>query len=266
MAKHLGLQLLRLADAIVLPLNTTQYALSLDSYLDKVEKIASAQGFDADFSNLRDSIAKLQQASESLDVEKARAEAHMKKMVIKWLRYRQRRHFLCKLRGLLRKIKRWLGIGKKCEHKTNKLEEGSSPMYKQLDRIGAGGPVKPRVGRFPAWVREQEQKGHNLADDHPRAHHKSKLAKKLMEAAKRVQAVNKKLVAFERGFISDEGIKDREWYRHLGVAPGKWLGYGATTFPGLTEAFTVDKNATLAQLEAKRLQHLIDALAETVKV
>ncbi len=45
-----------------------------------------------------------------------------------------------------------------------------------------------------------------------------------------------------------------------------YAGYGATTFPGLTEAFTVDKNATLAQLEAKRLQHLIDALAETVKV
>jgi hypothetical protein len=25
-------------------------------------------------------------------------------------------------------------------------------------------------------------------------------------------------------FIHPAGIKDREWYRHLGVAPGKWLG------------------------------------------
>ncbi len=56
-----------------------------------------------------------------------------------------------------------------------------------------------------------------------------------MEAAKRVQAVNKKLVAFERGFISEEGIKDREWYRHLGVAPGKWLG--ACRFPGFLNLF-----------------------------
>ena len=35
-------------------------------------------------------------------------------------------------------------------------------------------------------------------------------------------AINKKLASFERGFLSDAGIKDREWYRHLGVAPGKW--------------------------------------------
>lgn len=45
-----------------------------------------------------------------------------------------------------------------------------------------------------------------------------------VKAAKRVQKANSKLVAFEKGFISEDGIKDREWYRHLGVAPGKWLG------------------------------------------
>lgn len=57
--------------------------------------------------------------------------------------------------------------------------------------------------------------------------HKHKLFKKLKKAVKRVRAVNKKLVAFERGLISEEGIKDREWYKHLGVAPGKWLGASA---------------------------------------
>lgn len=34
-AQNLGLLTLRLADSIILPLNTTQYALELDSYLDK---------------------------------------------------------------------------------------------------------------------------------------------------------------------------------------------------------------------------------------
>ena len=43
-------------------------------------------------------------------------------------------------------------------------------------------------------------------------------------------------------------------------------GYGATTFPALTEAFTIDKNVTLAQVEAKRLETLIDNLAKTLKV
>ena len=34
-AKHLGLITLRLADSIILPLNTTHYALELHGYLDE---------------------------------------------------------------------------------------------------------------------------------------------------------------------------------------------------------------------------------------
>lgn len=48
--------------------------------------------------------------------------------------------------------------------------------------------------------------------------------KEFVKAAKRVQKANSKLVAFEKGFLHEDGIKDREWYKHLGVAPGKWLG------------------------------------------
>lgn len=48
--------------------------------------------------------------------------------------------------------------------------------------------------------------------------------KRFIEAARRLGRSNKMLKSFERGFISEGGIKDREWYKHLGVAPGKWLG------------------------------------------
>ena len=41
-------------------------------------------------------------------------------------------------------------------------------------------------------------------------------------------------------------------------------GYGATTFPGLTEAITFDKNLTLIRHEASRLEHLIKKMASTV--
>ncbi len=34
-AKHLGLQTVRLADSIVLPINTTHHAIELGKYLDK---------------------------------------------------------------------------------------------------------------------------------------------------------------------------------------------------------------------------------------
>lgn len=55
--------------------------------------------------------------------------------------------------------------------------------------------------------------------------------------------------------------QDREWYKHKGVAPGKWLGYGATTFPALTEAFTIEKDAKLAQKEADELADMIGQMA-----
>lgn len=110
-------------------------------------------------------------------------------------------------------------------------------------------------------------------------------SRKFINAVKRVRDVNQKLVAFERGFISEGGIPDREWYRHLGVAPGKWLGrfsalliwsllrslvcvlgYGATTLPALTESLTLDKNSTLATYEAARLNCLIKRLVQEIRV
>ncbi|KAH8113339.1 Zn-dependent exopeptidase [Phellopilus nigrolimitatus] len=273
-AKHLGLQLLRIADAIVLPLNTTQYAYDLDGYLNKVEDIAGTQGFATDFSALRSSIAKLQNASLALDEEKADAEKHLRKLVKKWwkVRHGHHKHWWHKIRTLLRKIGSWFGFGKNgegCPHKNR--NEGKDLKLGRPKNLGASGRLRPRVGRYPAWLKEQEEKERSSEkdlDEH-HGHHwhsRPKLVKKLIAAAKRVQEANKKLVAFERGFISEEGVKDREWYRHLGVAPGKWLGYGATTFPGVTEALIYDKNATLAQAEAKRLEKLIDALVKRIEV
>jgi N-acetylated-alpha-linked acidic dipeptidase len=34
-AQHLGLQILRMSDALVLPLNTTHYSYELENYLDR---------------------------------------------------------------------------------------------------------------------------------------------------------------------------------------------------------------------------------------
>lgn len=45
--------------------------------------------------------------------------------------------------------------------------------------------------------------------------------------AKALTRINHALKSFEAGFLGDEeGLQGREWYRHLGVAPGRWLGYG----------------------------------------
>ena len=51
---------------------------------------------------------------------------------------------------------------------------------------------------------------------------------------------------------------------HLGVAPGKWKGYGADTFPAVTDALDA-KNSSLAELEGERLAIHINRLAKTLE-
>lgn len=108
-------------------------------------------------------------------------------------------------------------------------------------------------------------------DDHGRKHRhnkkgREKWCKTLLHALHRVHDTNVKLRSFERGLISKDGIKDREWCKHLGVGPGKWLGYGATTFPGLTEAIIYDNDKKAAGHELKRLCGLIKNMVQNLAV
>jgi hypothetical protein len=48
--------------------------------------------------------------------------------------------------------------------------------------------------------------------------------------------LNDRLIKAERLFLDEDGIPGRTWYKHVVYAPGLWAGYGADTFPSLTEA------------------------------
>jgi len=41
-------------------------------------------------------------------------------------------------------------------------------------------------------------------------------------------------------------------------------GYGATTFPALTESITIENNVTQAECEVKRLEVLIDGIIRSI--
>ncbi|EIN10533.1 Zn-dependent exopeptidase [Punctularia strigosozonata HHB-11173 SS5] len=225
-SKHLGLLALRVIDSIILPLNTTQYVLELHSYLDEVEEIASDSSLHTDLSSLRESIKELEAASRALDYEKAEAEENFKKLLKKL----PGGDGVC--RDLpFRRVREWI---KAVFGVHPSPPEVADDAYLQL--LGPDAEVSH---------------GHNGTP-----------IEEFIKAAKRVRKDNQKLQAFEQGFISEEGIKDREWYKHLGVAPGKYLGYGATTFPALTEAITIEKNETLVKYESKRLKNLLDKLTE----
>ncbi|PWY97729.1 Zn-dependent exopeptidase [Testicularia cyperi] len=108
----------------------------------------------------------------------------------------------------------------------------------------------------------EESQPHRLFK-HPHHDRDEKLRRELWKLLGQIRAVNSKLQNVEKGFISPEGLEGRSWYKHLVTAPGRWLGYGATTFPGLTEAITLD-NGNGLEKEAARLTKHIHAVARQV--
>jgi N-acetylated-alpha-linked acidic dipeptidase len=228
-AKHLGLMALSLTDAIILPINTTQYAFELDAYLDKyvpclhlldhmlntlhrVESIAATLSLSRspNFHKLRVTIDKLQAASGELDQEKFKANEHFQKA------FRR-----------LEKVIRGKGA---CAHRMRRVRDSVKRAFgvdDSLRELHDARRVEEIVaGVWDAVTTGDEESVKALAHKHHHGHHDKhdrlkKAIKELMKAALRVRKVNQKLIAFERGFIDEAGIKDREWYRHLGVAPGK---------------------------------------------
>ncbi|KAF4776822.1 PA domain-containing protein [Colletotrichum scovillei] len=63
-----------------------------------------------------------------------------------------------------------------------------------------------------------------------------------------ITVVNHKYRDFQRGFISQGGLPDREFYKHVITAPGLDTGYAAVLFPGITEGIQYGKgNLTVAE-------------------
>ncbi|TFY80907.1 hypothetical protein EWM64_g3104 [Hericium alpestre] len=264
-AKNLGLQALRIANSIVLPLNTTHYAFELEAYLDKVEELAATSSVTPNFVPLRASIKTLQIASLHLDREKFRAEYLLKHLINRWRHWHHCKHAFKKATS---KIKKFFGF---TDHKSE-LTQGRHHYEIVFEPVNNSSEVVPVTravtsqndnSTVPEWphVPHHPHFPWPKHPDHKHPDHKPKgPGRRFLRAVKHIRKINKKLATFESGFIHEAGIKDREWYRHLGVAPGKWLGYGATTLPALTEAITIEKNTTLAQYEADRLTGVIEKM------
>jgi len=138
-------------------------------------------------------IVKLQDASFELDEEKIAAEKAFRKALKNVSRWRDPH--------VVRKVIQWI-----------------------KERLGIGAEQEPpRLGALK-WLTSVTESPSSEADIcESRSKGKGPLCD-FIRAAKAVRVVNQKLSSFERGFISEGGIKDREWYKHLGVAPGKHTG------------------------------------------
>jgi N-acetylated-alpha-linked acidic dipeptidase len=176
----------------------------------------------------------LQFASLKFDAEKFAAERVLKDQLGKW----RKKH--------PRKDRRKDSCMKRFTHRLKSLFTWKSHDSPVSISTPANERLQPNIDRTSAWIKEWPETGtdgKSHGGDHevniesgtwphlplPKRPHwpgrkPDQLPPKLIKAAKAVRKINKKLASFERGFIHEGGIKDREWYRHLGVAPGKWLG------------------------------------------
>ena len=193
--------------------------------------MAAAASVTLNFAPLRAAIRSLQFASLKLDAEKFAAERVLKQQLRKWRKDHPR------------ELRRKDGCMKRFIHRLKSLFTWKSHVDPVSMSTPANGRPQPSIDRTPAWIKERPEKTGTDGKNHevnvksgiwphlplpkrPHWPHRKPHGPppKLIKAAKAVRKINKKLASFESGFIHEGGIKDREWYRHLGVAPGKWLG------------------------------------------
>jgi N-acetylated-alpha-linked acidic dipeptidase len=178
----------------------------------RAERIASTASIEHDFSAVRRAISDLQSASADLDDEKKDVEMCFRDLLRKLHRRGScRRH---KFRRVFDWIKWLFGVRSHHRHQRHYFDLN----YWTNVAFGTAKIVVPDLHEH-----------HHGPPEFPVYNH--------IKAAKRVRRVNQKLVAFERGFISKEGIRNREWYKHLGVAPGLWLGQSSQWY-ALAAIFT----------------------------
>lgn len=171
-AKVMGLMSLRLADTLVLPINTTQYADELVLYLKKVQHIVQRSGMDdsLQLGGLGEAIQTLGKASRELDIKAEKAIEKLIKLLPKRPKHKK---------GA---FGRWLGGWKGCGSHDGE-EAGLSGIELWSDSADT----------------RSIKHGHEIPP--------MKNMKKIKEVLKEIRAINKKKQGFEGGFISEEGIK-----------------------------------------------------------
>jgi N-acetylated-alpha-linked acidic dipeptidase len=183
----------------------------------RVEGLAAASSANVNFTPLRAAIRSLQFASLKLDAEKYVAERVLRFHLRKWRKHQ-------------RKDKRKDGYPKRLIRRLKDLFTEESNDVAESTPQFADGKHQLGLGSSPEFGLGNDHEVDIVAQNWPRLplphkpRHPHCPPPKLIKALKVVRKINQKLVSFERGFIHEAGIKDREWYRHLGVAPGKWLG------------------------------------------
>jgi N-acetylated-alpha-linked acidic dipeptidase len=83
-------------------------------------------------------------------------------------------------------------------------------------------------------------------------------------AVARLKRINDALIAVERRFVDERGLRGRAWYRHHIYAPGFYTGYAAQPLPDFRQALD-DRNSNNARESLQRIVELIKGATETLR-
>jgi N-acetylated-alpha-linked acidic dipeptidase len=105
----------------------------------------------------------------------------------------------------------------------------------------------------------------NAADSLTRAarRYDAVFARSIQSGGASFSAANAELLRSERLLISDAGLPNRAWFKHLLYAPGYYTGYGVKTIPGVREAIE-QREWSLANHEIERVAAALNAEAALV--
>jgi len=100
-------------------------------------------------------------------------------------------------------------------------------------------------------IREVQESRKQANDRHARA-----LAK--------LKSINDALIAVERSFIDERGLRGRPWYRHQIYAPGTYTGYAAQPLPDFRQGLD-DRSSGNAKEGLQRIVAVIKRATETLR-
>lgn len=83
-------------------------------------------------------------------------------------------------------------------------------------------------------------------------------------AVAKLQKINDVLIAVERDFVDERGLRGRPWYRHHIYAPGLYTGYAAQPLPDFRQGLD-DRNSTNAKESLQRIIELLKQATKTLR-
>jgi N-acetylated-alpha-linked acidic dipeptidase len=133
--------------------------------------------------------------------------------------------------------------------------------------------VAPKREELPPFINFAPLENGSSAMKRSADHFEKALAKAQQEggsaySTSALQQLNQKLLEAERGFLDENGLPERPWFKNQIYAPGAYTGYGVKTIPAVRESIEQKKwsNAEQgSQTVGRVLEHEAELIEEAAK-